>query len=90
MWLFDLPARFLAIALASQRLLDSFLLSRLQVEGVTFDFFDDVLLLYLTFEPSKGVLQSLALLKSYFSQTGKTPPNCTEDFHAPARKVLIS
>ena len=39
--------RFLAIAFASQCLLEAALFTRLHVVGVTFDLFDDVLLLNL-------------------------------------------
>jgi hypothetical protein len=44
------------------------LLARLQIEGVTFHLFDDVLLLHLTLEAAKGVLKSFALLKLNFRQ----------------------
>ena len=39
---------------------------------MSLDFLDDVLLLDLTLEPAKGVLESLALLKLYFRQTKNT------------------
>jgi hypothetical protein len=70
--LFDLPAILLPVAFASQRLLGSQLLSRLQVKRVSFHFFNDVLLLDLALEASEGVLQCFALLKLYFSQTKNT------------------
>ena len=54
--LFDLPAILLPVAFASQRLLGSELLSRLQVKRVAFHLFNDVLLLDLTLEAPEGVL----------------------------------
>ena len=48
--LFLFFACFLAGSLASQRSLYSFLLARLQIEGMTLHFFNDVFLLYLAFE----------------------------------------
>jgi hypothetical protein len=45
-----------------------------QVKGVTFDFFNDVFLLYLTFEAAQRILKGLALLNPNFSQL-TTPPN---------------
>src|SRR5215471_14322605 len=66
------PATLLPVAFAGQRLLGPELLTRLQVKGVSFDLFNNVLLLDLTLEATKGVFQSFALLKLYFCQT-----NCT-------------
>jgi hypothetical protein len=43
-------------------LLDALFLSRLQVEGMPFDFLDDVLLLDLTLEPAEGAFECFALL----------------------------
>jgi hypothetical protein len=43
---------FLAIPLARQSCLDAALLTGLQIIGVTFDFLDDVLLLYLPLKPA--------------------------------------
>jgi hypothetical protein len=54
--LFDLPAILLPVAFASQRLLDSELLTRLQVERVAFHLFYNVLLLDLTLEAPEGIL----------------------------------
>jgi hypothetical protein len=53
--LFYLPAIFLPVSLASQRLLSSQLLTRLQVKGVSLDLLDNVLLLDLPLEAAKGV-----------------------------------
>ncbi len=70
--LFDLPARFLPVSLAGQRLLGPALLTRLQIEGMAFDLFNNVFLLHLPLKAAKGILQSLALLKLHFSQTKYT------------------
>ena len=63
----------LACPLASQGRLDSFFLTRFQVERVPFDFLYDVFLLNLSFEAAKRVFQGLPVLKSYFSQPIHTP-----------------
>jgi len=62
-----------ACSLASQGRFDSLLLTRFQVERMSFDFFYDIFLLHLTFEAAKRVFQGLSVLKSYFSQTINTP-----------------
>jgi len=54
--LFYFPARLLPVSFAGQGLLDPELLTRLEVEGVTLHFLNDVLLLDLTLEAAKGVL----------------------------------
>jgi hypothetical protein len=54
-------------SLPRQSLLDPLLLARLQVEGMPFDFLDDVFLLHFSFEASECVLDRLALLNSHFS-----------------------
>jgi len=71
---FDIPACFFPVSLSGQRLLDPALLARFQVKRMPFDLFNDVLLLDLSLEPAKGVLQSFALLKLYFRQTKYTSP----------------
>ena len=48
-------ASFFAIPLASERLFHTALFTGLQVEGVTLDFLDDVLLLNLTLEPAQRI-----------------------------------
>ena len=53
--LFDFPASLLPVSFAGQRLLDPELLTRLQVEGVTLHFLNNVLLLDFTLEAAKGV-----------------------------------
>ena len=59
--------------LSRQRFFHALLLSRFEVEGVTPDLLDDVFLLYLAFEPTKGILQRLALLQSNFCQSDHLP-----------------
>ncbi len=66
-------ACFLTAALASERFLDTLLLAGLQVEGMTFYFFDDVFLLYLALETAESIFEGFTLLKSDFSQTNYTP-----------------
>ncbi len=70
--LFDFPARLFPVSLTGQRLLDPFLLPRLQVKGVSLDLLDNILLLDLSFEAAKGVFERLALLKFYFCQMNYT------------------
>jgi hypothetical protein len=59
--------------LSRHSLLQSALLARLQVVGVTPHFLNDVFRLNLALEPTKGVLQRLALLQSNFCQTHHPP-----------------
>ena len=66
-------ARFLTAALACQRFFHPLLLAGLQIKGVTFHFFDDVLLLYFSLEAAKRILEGFSLLKSDFGQTDYTP-----------------
>jgi hypothetical protein len=54
--LLDFPAIFLPVSFTGQRLLGPELLARLQVKRVSFDLFNNVLLLDLTLETAKGVL----------------------------------
>jgi hypothetical protein len=65
-------ASLLAIPLARQSRLYAFLLAGLQVVGVTLDFLDDVLLLYLPLEPAQRIFQRLAFLNANLCQ--KIPP----------------
>jgi hypothetical protein len=69
-------ASFLAVALTSQRFLNATFFTGLQVKGVTFYFFNDVLLLDLALKPAKRVLKRLTLLHTYFSQTEYTSNLC--------------
>lgn len=61
-------AGFLSIALPSQRLFDSFLLARFQIEGMFLQILDDILLLDLAFETAKRAFQGFTLLHYHFSQ----------------------
>jgi hypothetical protein len=65
-------ASFLAIPLARQSCFDAALFTGLQVVGVTLYFLDNILLLYLTLEPAKRVLERLAFLYANFSQKRST------------------
>jgi len=66
--------RFLAATLSSQRFFYSLSLAGLQVKRVTLYFFNNVLSLYLPFEPSQRVFEGFTLLKSNFRQR-TTPPH---------------
>src|ERR1700733_1131424 len=61
-------------AFASERGLDAFLLSGLQIKGVSFDLLNDVFLLHLALETPQGIFEGFSLLKANFSQTN-TPPD---------------
>jgi len=71
--LFDLPATLLPVSLAGKSGLDPFFFSRLQVERMAFDLFDDVFLLHFPFEAAEGVFERFPLLEPYFSQLNNTP-----------------
>src|SRR6266436_8163600 len=77
--LIRLSASLFSGTLSRHSLLQSALLARLQVVGVTPHFLNDVFRLSLAFEPTKGVLQRLALLQSNFCQTH--PPKPTLNRH---------
>jgi len=59
---------FFAGAFTSQCLLDSFLLTRFQVESVTLDIFNDVLLQDLSLKALQRALQAFTIMKLNFSQ----------------------
>jgi len=65
--------------LSCQSLLHPALLARLQVEGVTLHFLDDVFGYNLALEATKGVLQRLALLQSNFCQAHHPQTSTTSD-----------
>jgi len=71
--LLDLPATFLPVSLAGKSGLNPFFFSRLQVERVALDLFDDVFLLHFPFEAAEGVFERFPLLEPYFSQLNNTP-----------------
>ena len=56
------------IPLARKGCLDATLLTGLQVVGVTFDFLDDVLCLYLPLKPAQRIFQRFAFLYANLSQ----------------------
>jgi len=62
-------------ALPRQSLLHALLLARFEVKGVTLDLLNDVFLLHLSLEATKGILQRLALLQSNFCQSDHLPTN---------------
>jgi len=67
-------ASLFAIPLARQCCLDATLLAGLQVVGVTLDFLDDVLLLYLPLKSAQRIFQRFAILNANLSQSFP-PPN---------------
>jgi hypothetical protein len=70
-------AKLLAGTLARQRLLHAALRTRLQVEGVTLHFFNDVFRLNLALKSPQGVLDRFALLQSDFCQFNHPPAGAT-------------
>ena len=62
------------IPLARKGCLDAALLTGLQIIGVTLDFLDDVLRLYLPLKPAQRIFQRLAFLYANLSQN-LPPPN---------------
>jgi hypothetical protein len=72
--LLDFPSTLLPVPFPGKSCLDPFFLSRLQIERMPLDLFNDVFLLHLTFESPEGIFKSFALLESDFRQIN-TPPN---------------
>src|SRR5438046_5116267 len=66
---------FLAVALASQRRFDTALLAGRHIEGMSFDFFDDVFLLHLALKATESILQRLAIAQSHFGHAMVTSLN---------------
>jgi hypothetical protein len=66
--LFGQATVFFAIALAGQRRFQSALFSWRNIEGVPFDFTDNVFLLYLAFEPAERAFQRLVIAEFDFCQ----------------------
>src|SRR5580692_4377456 len=67
-------ASLLARAFASKRGLHAFLLSGLQIKGVSFDLLDNVFLLHLALETAQRIFEGFSLLQANFSQIN-TPPD---------------
>jgi len=61
-----------AIPLTCQRLFYTALFTGFQVEGVTLDFLDDVLLLYLALKPAQRIFERLAFLYTNLCQLNYT------------------
>ena len=65
---FRISRAILATALSSQRRFDTHLLTRLQIECVTLDVLDDVLIKNLSLEALERAFQTLAINNLHFSQ----------------------
>jgi len=63
-----LLARLLAVALAGQGFLHALLFTRLQVEGMTLYFLDNVFLLHLALKTAQGIFKGFAFLNSNLCQ----------------------
>ena len=77
--LISLFTSLLAIPLARQSCLDAFLLTGLQVVGVTLNFLDNVFLLNLPLKPAESIFERLALLYANLCQR-IPPPNLPSGF----------
>jgi hypothetical protein len=66
--LFNFAWALLAVALPGESFFRAAFFSWLQVEGVPFDLFNDIFLLYFTFEPSQSAFKRLAILQMDFCQ----------------------
>jgi hypothetical protein len=62
----NVAAVFLTVAFAGERRFQPALLAGRNIEGVTFDFTDDVFLLHLAFEPAERALQRLVVAQFDF------------------------
>jgi hypothetical protein len=70
--LFGFARTLFSIALARQSFLGALLLTRFQVEGMSLDFLNDVLLLDLAFETAQRAFQGFSVLDMDFCQTNLT------------------
>jgi hypothetical protein len=75
--LLRLAPEFLAITFPRQSLLCPALVAGLQIKRVLLDILDDVFLLNLPLEPTKGTFNGLALLNLDLSHAYNTPSNAT-------------
>lgn len=73
MKLFRFVPGFFSISFPCQSCFHSSLLARFQIKGMSFNFFDNVLLLNFAFEPAQCIFKRFAVLKSYLSQISNTP-----------------
>src|SRR5215475_6976720 len=64
--LFGYATVFFAIALACQRRFQAALFSRWNIEGVSFDFADDIFLLHFAFKPAERAFQRLVIAEFDF------------------------
>jgi hypothetical protein len=71
--LFQLSPELLAVTFSRQRLLGSAFVTRLQIEGMLLDIFDNVFLLNLPLEPAESAFDRFALLYLHFSHARYTP-----------------
>lgn len=62
----DVTAEFLAVTLAGERRFQTAFLSWWNVEGVTFDFTDDIFLLHFAFKPAERAFQRLVVAEFDF------------------------
>ena len=66
--LFDILVSLLTVPLAGEGFFGSLLFAGFQVEGVTLNLLNDVLLLDLALETAQRAFQRLTILHEYFSQ----------------------
>jgi hypothetical protein len=66
-------AHFFPQPFARERLLDSLLFARLEIERMFLHIFNDVFLLNLAFETAKSAFEGLAFIQDYFRQI-QSPP----------------
>ena len=64
--LFRIAATLLSVTLASEGFFHPLFFAGFQVEGVAFDFLDDVLLLYFPLEAAQGIFKGFAVLHDNF------------------------
>ena len=67
--LYRFSPNLFAAAFSGQCLFDALFFSRFQVEGVSFDFLDNVFLLNLAFESPQRVFDGFPILNTNFSQS---------------------
>ncbi len=79
--LFDIAGALLAVALAGEGFLGAALFAGLQVERVTLDFLNDIFLLNLALEATKGAFQGFAILQMDFCQLKLTTFRDTHRSH---------